>query len=634
MKKIIALCLALVLICSLVACKKNSTDTESKSNITSVQTGTSDAEDSSSPEAPDNSSDDEIPNDVENQTGSTPSDNDNVNLGGNNTDKDTETDTGTEPESKPDNEPDDSYEDEEDSTAKDEVIDPGKLFCFHKYTQNGCTEPKVCVKCGRTVKPANPHKYTAGSCTEPKTCKVCGITKGSPLGHNYKDATCEAPKTCTRCGDTQGKALGHNYKDATCTVAKTCTRCGSTQGAALGHKYVRGECTVCKDYSADYCPKLYFTGDMSKITDPKQQSKKIECDINVEYRSDEQIVNRAAKIKIQGSSSTRYRKKNYTITFYENSNYDNKKGIDVGWGTQNKYCLKANWIDKTHSRNVVSAKLAGMIQNKYGVLTSAPNNGAIDGFPVEVYINGEFHGLYTMNIPKDEWQFGMDKNNPNHIVIGGGGWEDTVLFKEIPTGFSENGWEVEAGPEDDATLQKLQRLVNFVLNSSDEEFKANFSQYLNLDSTLNYYIMMNYAWMPDNTGKNMLLATYDGKVWYPSLYDMDTTWGVHWTGGYEYNYSSGVVNGSNSMLWSRFEKLFKKEIAQRYFELRADILDPENIMDQFREFYESIPAEVMEREKAKWNLTDDPIPGFDIPQIQKYLDTVIPRLDERFNSWK
>ena len=119
MKKIIALCLALVLICSLVACKKNSTDTESKSNITSVQTGTSDAEDSSSPEAPDNSSDDEIPNDVENQTGSTPSD-DQIDLGGGENNTDTQ-----QPETPSDVE-DDEGEDKEDSTAKDEVIDPGK----------------------------------------------------------------------------------------------------------------------------------------------------------------------------------------------------------------------------------------------------------------------------------------------------------------------------------------------------------------------------------------------------------------------------------------------------------------------------------------------------------------------------
>ena len=40
---------------------------------------------------------------------------------------------------------------------------------------------------------------------------------------------------------------------------------------------------------------------MSKITDPNQRDKKIECDITFEYRSREQIKTGAAKIKIQGS---------------------------------------------------------------------------------------------------------------------------------------------------------------------------------------------------------------------------------------------------------------------------------------------------------------------------------------------
>ena len=100
---------------------------------------------------------------------------------------------------------------------------------------------------------------------------------------------------------------------------------------------------------------------MSKITQYDQRNKKIECSIDVEYRSAEQIVNRTAKIKIQGSSSTQWRKKNYTITFYEDDTYDNKLGIDVGWGTQSKYCLKANWIDKTHSRNIISARIASFL---------------------------------------------------------------------------------------------------------------------------------------------------------------------------------------------------------------------------------------------------------------------------------
>ena len=450
--------------------------------------------------------------------------------------------------------------------------------------------------------------------------------------HTYKNATCTKPKTCSKCGKTIGSKLGHSYKEATCTRPKTCTVCGTMSGNALGHNYVLGECTMCKDYSKSYCPKLYFTGDMSKITDPKQTSKKIECDIDFEYRSRGQIVNGAAKIKIQGTSSTQYAKKNYTINFYEDSTYGSKKKINVGWGAQSKYCLKANWIDKTHSRNVVTAKLGAQMQAKYGLFTNAPHNGTVDGFPVEIYINGEFHGLYTMNIPKDEWMFGMDKNNPNHIVNCGENWNDPVLFKSIPTNL--NDWTVEAGPEDDATLQKVQRLVKFVKDSSDAEFKANFDQYLNFDSTINYYIMMNCAWLSDNAGKNMLLATYDGKVWYPTLYDLDTSWGTHWKGTSLYNYSSGVVNGSNSLLWQRIEKLYKKEIAARYFELRQSVLSKENIMAEFNNFKASIPQEVLDRETAKWNTAEHPIPGYDISQIEEYINIVFPRLDNRFSGWK
>ncbi len=429
----------------------------------------------------------------------------------------------------------------------------------------------------------------------------------------------------------------HKYTAATCISPKLCANCGSTSGDALGHNYVLGECNrinngvLCGDYNPDYCPKLYFTGDMSEITRADQTSKKIVCNIDVEYRSNDQIVNRAAQIKIQGSSSTQWRKKNYTITFFEDNTYDNKMGIDVGWGTQNKYCLKANWIDKTHSRNLVTAKLAGEVQKKYNLFESAPNGGAVDGFPVEIYINGEFHGLYTMNIPKDEWQFNMDKDNPNHIVICGENWNDPVLFKDDP---NLSDWSVEVGPETEETLAKVKRLSDFIRYSSDTEFKANFSRYLNLDATLNYYVLMDYAYMMDNRGKNMLLATYDGNVWYPSLYDLDTTWGTNWKGNGLYNYQYGLGSSiRQSLLWERVEDNFSKELAQRYFELRNSTLDPDYVMSKFHTFYNSIPQEVLERETARWTLPDDPIPGYDFTQIQTFLDILVPRLDSKYYNW-
>lgn len=445
--------------------------------------------------------------------------------------------------------------------------------------------------------------------------------------HTYSKATCVQPATCS-CGAINGAALGHDYTVATCTAPQTCKVCAATQGDALGHNYVLGECTRCNDYSSEYIPKLYFTGDMSKMT-----SKKDVREISFEYVSKQQKSTGAAKIKVQGTSSLNYEKKNYTINFYKNSDYSQKLGIDVGWGSQNEYCLKANWIDKTHARNIVTAKLAGEIQKKYGVLNGAPNNGAIDGFPIEVYINGSFHGLYTMNIPKSEWMFGMDKDNPNHIVICGENWTDPVLFKDIPTDFS--GWSVEAGPENDETLAKVQRLVSFVCDSSDKEFKANFDKYLDLDSTINYYIMLNFCWLGDNVGKNMLLATYDGKVWYPSLYDLDTSWGTHYTGKELYNYKDSLLSVRHGLLWKRLEEHYRDEIVERYFELRSTILDEDYIMAKFNNFYDSVPEEVWDRENEKW----DPkgigeIPGYPISQIQEYLDYMLPKLDAKYGKWK
>ncbi len=599
MKKLLVLCFALALIFACSGCVANPTDENVSMESVTTLTGSSDSDNSTDL----TDSDDSL--DATNSNDSTSSKN---SLSSTGSDISAESDSLNESDNSNDSSKADGSGDSADSTTNNS----GSKLCLHSYKKATCVAPKTCTKCGKT--------------------------SGKALGHTYSDATCKAPKTCTKCGKTSGKALGHTYSDATCDAPKTCSVCGGTTGSALGHKYVTGECVrvvngkECGHYSETYCPKLYLSGDMSKITDPAQTSKKIECNIDYEYRSSDDNFNGAATIKIQGSSSTQYAKKNYTINFYKDSSYSNKMKIDVGFGAQSKYCLKANWVDKTHSRNVVTAKLAGEMQAKYGLFESAPNNGAIDGFPVEVYINGEFHGLYTMNIPKDEWQFNMDGDNPNHIVICGENWKDPVLFKSVPTDL--NDWTVEVGPEDDATLQKVQRLVDFVLNSSDSEFKANFSQYLNLDSTLNYYVMMHCGWMSDNRGKNMLLATYDGKIWYPSLYDLDTTWGTHWTGGSLYNYSSGFLDDGGSVLWQRMEKLYKKEIAARYFELREDVLSAEHIMETFNSFYDTIPAEVLARETEKWNTKETPIPGYDFTQIQAYLNSVLPRLDDKYKAWR
>lgn len=367
---------------------------------------------------------------------------------------------------------------------------------------------------------------------------------------------------------------------------------------------------------------LYLYGDLSEM-----ESKKDVRSVSAAFEMGDQQITCYATIKLQGTSSLAYEKKNYTIKLYEDAEHEIDQNVDLGWGAEHTYCLKANWIDKTHSRNIVTAQLAAEIQSRYNIMEDAPCNGLIDGFPVAVYINDEFHGLYTWNIPKKEWMFGMDKDNPNHIVLGGEDWSDAACFKAEP---DLTAWEIEVGPEDEETLSKFSRLVDFVINSTDEEFRENFEKYMDLDAALNYYVMVDFAYLPDNRGKNMLMATYDGELWYPSLYDMDTSWGTNWSGQELYDYENEVMEFGEFNRWAqRLVENFPQELHDRYFELRQQILTKEHVMNLFYTFEDQISDELWEAERQRWG---DDIPGYDLTQIETYLDFRIPQLDEKYEN--
>ena len=374
-------------------------------------------------------------------------------------------------------------------------------------------------------------------------------------------------------------------------------------------------------------PKLYFEGDISQMYEKSDVRS-----ITFSYDDGKTVTEGYATLKLQGTSSLSYPKKNYTINLYADETHEEKLKLDLGWGAENKYCLKANWIDRTHARNVVSANLVSQMQQKYDLLTQAPRNGAVDGFPIEIYDNGVFHGLYTFNIPKDEWQFAMDGDNPDHIVLCGEWHNPDGLFEAQAVDFET--WSVEVGEESEETLAKLNRLLAFVSESSDEEFVAHFEEYMNLDAALNYYIMADFAYLPDNISKNMLLATYDGKVWYPSLYDLDTSWGADFHGKELYDYENNRVYLAHSNLFDRLDDCFSRELSERYFELREEILTRENVMGKFNAFRAEIPWLTFVQDAVKWGtgLIRQPsdLPGYDYDQIEAYLDYMIPVLDERY----
>ena len=111
-------------------------------------------------------------------------------------------------------------------------------------------------------------------------------------------------------------------------------------------------------------------------------------------------------------------------------------------------------MDYSQARNVVSAKLFGQIVHSRNIkdeINDLYNGGAIDGYPVVIYHNGSFLGLYTMNIPKDKWLFGMDDYDPGkdesitkHAILMGNTWTNSVVLKEsMNSDYVSSGWELE-----------------------------------------------------------------------------------------------------------------------------------------------------------------------------------------------
>lgn len=322
-------------------------------------------------------------------------------------------------------------------------------------------------------------------------------------------------------------------------------------------------------------------------------------------------------LKWQGSSSIKWPKKNYTIKFKD----ENGIVIRDEWGAQKKYCLKANYIDFSHARNLVNAKLWGQVvksrKNVDSRLKALVNAGAVDGFPICLVINEEYQGIYTFNIPKDGWMMGMTGSNAQEAILCASGAESSAgaLFKTKNIGLriedgDEGDFDLEYLPDEGDPAQteaSLERLIAACIDSKGTDLDTTIAKYLDWDSAIDFICFTTLINGFDCLSKNYLLATFDGTKWFFSAYDMDCTYGLHWDGTKFFRvreaYGNRASFGQFCSLHRVFElvKLYKKDaLKARYAELRADILSEDNVATQFANFIGLIPQGVYDQECQVW----------------------------------
>ncbi len=378
----------------------------------------------------------------------------------------------------------------------------------------------------------------------------------------------------------------------------------------------------------------------------KTNNKKTDFESDIYFYSpfgaEYDFVLKGCYVRIQGTSSTKYPRKNYRIymnkggeslALYVNGELQtetdskgkvkNKYKMRPGSKANNLYCMKADYSDSSMTHNTGVAKLYNDVMKELGLLTPPQQweyeqggsllsaitvRSAIDGFPIDIFssetADGEstYYGQYNFNNEKSKsgelfGMEGVDGYMPTCPITLEmlNNTEKACLFQsesdeDLQANF-DNGCEFNY-PEDtfaneasvtangkgsvwtEAQATACKRLwgwireckpagadANDISTWKSDKFAAELDEYFDRKHLCTWYVHTDYFMEVDQRAKNMLLRTWNGKVWYITYYDGDTALGRRNDSFLVYDYtltrdtydasaSKFAFEGRDSWLWN------------------------------------------------------------------------------------
>ena len=346
-------------------------------------------------------------------------------------------------------------------------------------------------------------------------------------------------------------------------------------------------------------------------------TKKFEVPVDIYFYSgfgkQYDFVCKGAGLRIQGTSSTTYPRKNYRIYLDRKKKYNTtltvggieqatlKYAFTPGAVPVSVFTLKADFAESSSTHNTGLAKLIDETFRRAGILTPPQKKSdgvriAIDGFPMDAFFDldgsgkNTYLGKYNFNNDKSgsEEVFGFvndDKclcleflNNSEPLALFA--TDNMANFKTALEFRHPDGAKWDTANEAHKTA--VRRLWKWVASCKDNatKFKREVADYFDIDSLTGWYIMTDYFMMVDQRAKNMMLATWDGVHWYFLPYDNDTVLGERNDGVLIYLYTidettyditigSYAFAGHDSVLWQLVREALPDKLAETAQKIRA-----------------------------------------------------------------
>lgn len=322
-------------------------------------------------------------------------------------------------------------------------------------------------------------------------------------------------------------------------------------------------------------------------------------------------------LNAQGSSSMAYDFKNQSLDL------DDGSKLKIGnWLPMDSFHLKKFFIDVFRGQCIAGYWLGEQIyqtrpygqRRPWDYLKATPTgngsasgnfsedfaDGALshpDGFPCKVFFNGVNAGIYSFNIKKDRSNYNCNKKNQKNIILDGalgsaffnangdstkgntekGFWADfEVRNPKISKDINGNPYDGDSPtePSEDYAEAKgyitaLTKVLPAIKAASTKESKKEiFSKSFNVDFFIDYFLHAQVTYNYDGFFKNWIWLCNDGKLWTPTLYDLDSLFGQHWNGTENVGGTNDILGTSEDLPSGVLLSLYKSEIDLRYKELR------------------------------------------------------------------
>lgn len=277
------------------------------------------------------------------------------------------------------------------------------------------------------------------------------------------------------------------------------------------------------------------------------------------------------QISGRGNSSWKWDKKPYKFKFAEKTEI-------LGLTAAKKWVLIANYGDNTLLRNTVA--LAGA-----KVLDNLPYKTSL--YPVDVFLNGEYLGVYSLGEQIEVKKGRVDlKNNDGKDDTGYlleiGGTDETDILNVTCFSTELTRFVRIKEPEDELLTKSRVDFIRSYTEKADAAVKARagYDEYIDIDSLIDWLILDELTYNLDSAFRRSCYLVKDagGKLQLGPPWDFDLAFGNHWrTGdnctGWACFYDHDDYIGDNWIHYLFKDESFVKRLRDRWNEIGKMLVD-------------------------------------------------------------